>query len=214
MAPTRPLATPLRASAPSWGLPPPHPRPKCVTFHQVRDNQHSAGLSHGSPLRGCALLRSPPLRGSLLIGGVATWRHYVGWRCPSSGRCPRKVVSSRWSDTFGRQYPGSLTIRGLLPFACSRHSPTCPHSAPKAVFGRATHHQDYLSATAKNWRYVCAATLRGALASSGFALRVCATPRVFALPASWGFLWFKIIGGYDKCTLIGWDIVLLRVILS
>ena len=41
MAPTRPLATPLRASAPSRGLPPPHPRYKCVTFHQVRDNQIS-----------------------------------------------------------------------------------------------------------------------------------------------------------------------------
>ena len=57
-------------------------------------------------------------------------------------------------------------------------------------------------------------TLRGSLVSSGFALRDCAKPRVFALPASWGYLWFKIIGGYDKCTLIGWDIVLLRVILS
>ena len=59
-----------------------------------------------------------------------------------------------------------------------------------------------------------AATLRGALASSGFALRVCATPRILAPPAPWGYHGFKIIGGYDKCTLIGWDIVLLRVILS
>ena len=115
---------------PSWGLPPPHPRHKPVTINQVRDNQHSAGLSHGSSLRSCALLRSLPLRDSLLIGGVAPWRHSVGWRCPSPGRCPRKVASSHRSDAFGRQYTGSLTIRGHLPFACSRHSPTCPHSAP------------------------------------------------------------------------------------
>ena len=116
--------------------------------NQVRNNQHSAGLSHGSPLRGCALLRSPPLRGSLLIGGVATWRYSVGWRCPSSGGCPRKVVSSRWSDTFGYGLRPPLTFRGLHPSACPRHSTACPHSAPKAVFGRATHHQDYLSASA------------------------------------------------------------------
>lgn len=130
MAPTRPLATPLRASAPSWGLPPPHPRPKCVTFHQVRDNQHSAGLSRGSSLCSCALPRSLPLRGSLLIGGVATWRHSVGWRCPSPGRCPQKVAPSRLSDAFGGGLCPPLTFRGQLPCACPRHSPTCPHSAP------------------------------------------------------------------------------------
>ena len=114
----------------------------------MRDNQHSAGLSHGSSLCSCALLRSPPLRGSLLIGGVATWRHSVGWRCPSPGRCPRKVASSRWSDAFGVGLRSPLTFRGPLPFACPRHSPACPHSAPKEVFGRASPHQDYLSASA------------------------------------------------------------------
>ena len=143
MAPTRPLATPLRASAPSWGLPPPHPRYKPVTFHQVRNNQHSAALAHGSSLRSCALLCSLPLRGSLLIGEVAPWRHSVGWRCPSPGRCPQKVASSRWSDAFGVGLRSPLTFRGQLPFACPRHSPTCPHSAPKEVFGRASPHQDY-----------------------------------------------------------------------
>ena len=55
MAPTRPLASPLRASAPSWGLPPPHPRPMCVTFNQVRDNRRS--LRGGTPWGGGARLQ-------------------------------------------------------------------------------------------------------------------------------------------------------------
>ena len=180
----------------------------------MRDNQHSAGLAHGSSLRSCALLRSLPLRDSLLIGGVAPWRHSVGWRCPSPGRCPQRLAPSRWSDAFGFSLRSPLTVRGQLPFACPRHPTACPHSAPKAVFGRATHHQDYLSAGALKKRSVCAATLRGALASSGFALRVCATPRILAPPASWGYHGGKITGGYDKCTLIGCDLVLLRGILS
>ena len=180
----------------------------------MRDNQHSAGLPPGSSLRSCALPRSPPLRGSLLIGGVAPWRCSESWRCPSSGWCPQKVAFSLWSCAFGFGLRPPLTFRGLHPSACPRLSPSRPHSAPKAVFGRASPHQDYSSATARNWRYVCAVTLRGALASSGFALRVCATPRIFAPPAPWGYQWGKITGGYDKCTLIGWDIVLLRGILS
>ena len=84
----------------------------------------------------------------MLIGGVAPWRHSVGWRCPSPGWCPRRLASSRWSDAFGCGLRSPLTIRGLHPSACPRHSTACPHSAPKAVFGRALHHQDYLSASA------------------------------------------------------------------
>ena len=190
------------------------PLNKCVTINQVRDNQHSAGLSHGSPLWGCALLRSPPLRDSLLIGEVATWRCSAGWRCPLSVRCPQKVAFSRWSSAFGCGLRSPLTFRGLLTSASSRLSAARPHSAPKAVFGRALHHQDYSSAGARKKRSVCVATLRGALASSGYALRVCATPRIFALPAPWGYHGGKITGGYDKCTLIGWDLVLLRGMLS
>ena len=115
----------------------------------MRDNQHYAGLSHGSSLCSCALLRSPPLRGSLLIGGVASWRHFVPplrsksgvWSCFAP---PRLSICYRLQMLHSRSVPCSVGLFvpagtpppyvGLLSFRTTVRF-ICLSAAPCALIG-------------------------------------------------------------------------------